>query len=178
MLFRVRTEHSHRPTRDLDLLGTGPADTEELTAVFCESCLTPVELDGLEFLTETVRANLIREETAYGGIRVHVEARLANVRINVQSDIGFGDAVTPEPRLIDFPIPRLRSYPIYTVVAEKVEALVLLGETNNRMKDFYDLWFLRRSFEFDEGGTCFSHSSDIQSPEDPCAERNSHGSSR
>lgn len=155
MLFRVWTEHTHRPTRDLDLLETGPSDVEELTAIFREICSTPVEPDGLDFLIETIRANLIREETAYGGIRVYVEVRLANVRIHVQSDIGFGDVVTPEPYLIefpcllDFPVPHLRSYPVYTVVAEKLEALVLLGEANSRMKDFYDLWFLSRSFEFD-----------------------------
>lgn len=155
MLFRVWTECSHRPTRDLDLLGTGPAEAEELSTIFHEICSTPVEPDGLEFLCESVTANPIREEAVYGGIRVNVQARLANVRISVQSDVGFGDAVTPGPLvidfpgLLDFPAPRLRSYPIYTVVAEKLEALVLLGEANSRMKDFYDLWFLSRNFEFD-----------------------------
>jgi len=155
MLFRVWTESSHRPTRDLDLLGTVPAETEELTAIFQEICSTPVEPDGLEFLIDSIKANPIREEAVYGGIRVNVEARLDNVRIIVQSDIGFGDAVTPGPLvidfpgLLDFPTPRLRSYPIYTVVAEKLEAMVLLGEANSRMKDFYDLWFLSQNFEFD-----------------------------
>ncbi len=155
MLFRVWTESSHRPTRDLDLLGTGPAEAEELTTIFREICGTPVEPDGLEFLGESVKASPIREEAVYGGIRVNIEARLGNVRVHVQADVGFGDAVTPEPLevefpgLLDFPTPRLRSYPIYTVVAEKLEAMVLLGEANSRMKDFYDLWFLSRNFEFD-----------------------------
>ena len=130
-------------------------------AIVREICSASVEPDGLEFLKESVRANPIRKETVYGGIRGNVEARLANVRINVQSDIGFGDAVTPEPLfidfpgLLDFPAPKLRSYPIYTVVAEKLEALILLGEANSRMKDFYDLWFLSRNFEFD-GATLVS----------------------
>lgn len=155
MLFRIWTEASHRPTRDLDLLGIGPAEAEELAAIFREICATTVEPDGVEFRGDTVKAAPIREETAYGGIRVNMEARLANVRIPVQTDIGFGDAVTPAPLevefpgLLDFPTPRLRSYPIYTVVAEKLEAMVLLGEANSRMKDFYDLWFLSRNFEFD-----------------------------
>jgi len=34
-------------------------------------------------------------------------------------------------------------------VAEKFQALVTLGMANTRMKDFYDLWMLARSFEFD-----------------------------
>lgn len=155
MLFRIWTENSHRPTRDLDLLGTGPAEAGELVTIFREICRTPVEPDGLEFLEESVKAGPIREEAIYGGIRVNLEARLGNIRIHVQTDVGFGDAVTPAPLdvefpgLLDFPTPRLRTYPIYTVVAEKLEAMVLLGEANSRMKDFYDLWFLSRNFEFD-----------------------------
>ena len=105
-----------------------------------------------------MKAEPIREEAVYGGIRISVEARLENARIPIQCDIGFGDAVTPEPEhiefpaLLDFPAPLLRSYPTYTVVAEKLEAMVMLGEANSRMKDFYDLWFLSQKFDF-EGET-------------------------
>jgi len=53
------------------------------------------------------------------------------------------------PTLLDFPSPHLRAYPRDTVVAEKLEALVALGELNSRMKDFYDLWTLARLFAFD-----------------------------
>jgi hypothetical protein len=66
--------------------------------------------------------------------------------------------VTPAPEegafpvLLEFPAPHLRSYPVYTVISEKLEAMVLLGEANSRMKDFYDVWFLSRRFEF-EGET-------------------------
>jgi len=115
MLFRIWTENSHRPTRDLDLLGTGPAEADDLAAIFWEICGTWVELDGLEFLGESVKASSIREEAVYGGIRVDTEARLGSVRVHVQTDVG--DAVTPEPLeiefpgLLDFPTPRLRSCP-------------------------------------------------------------------
>jgi len=155
MLFRVWKDSSHRPTRDLDLLGFGPAETNDLESIFRELCSLPVDPDGLMFLSATVKAEVIREEAVYGGIRVTVEARLENAKIPIQCDVGFGDAVTPEPdhiefpALLDFPAPQLRSYPTYTVVAEKLEAMVLLGEANSRMKDFYDLWFLSQQFEFD-----------------------------
>jgi len=82
-------------------------------------------------------------------------AWLDTARISIQVDIGFGDAVTPSamdivyPTLLDFPSPHLRAYPRDTVVAEKLEALVALGELNSRMKDFYDLWTLARLFAFD-----------------------------
>jgi hypothetical protein len=81
--------------------------------------------------------------------------KLGTAEIPVQVDIGVGDAVTPEPEsasfptLLDFPAPRIRIYPAYTVVAEKFEAMVKLGMTNTRMKDFHDVWFLAKRFEFD-----------------------------
>jgi hypothetical protein len=70
-----------------------------------------------------------------------------------QNHIGFGDAVTPAaveidyPTLLDAPPPKLRAYPVETVVAEKFEALVTLGIANSRLKDFYDLWMISRTFE-------------------------------
>jgi hypothetical protein len=45
--------------------------------------------------------------------------------------------------------PRLRAYPKETVVAEKLEAIVQLGLANTRMKDFYDLLVISRTFPFD-----------------------------
>jgi hypothetical protein len=155
MLFAIWADGTHRPTRDVDLLGFGPSDADELKAVFTELCRLETEPDGLHFLPESVFIAPIREEAAYSGMRVTLEGRLENARIPVQVDIGFGDVVTPEPEeitfpvLLDFPAPHLRAYPIYTVVAEKLEATVRLGETNTRMKDFFDLWFLSRNFSFE-----------------------------
>ncbi|MCX5742526.1 MAG: nucleotidyl transferase AbiEii/AbiGii toxin family protein [Proteobacteria bacterium] len=75
--------------------------------------------------------------------------------MRLQVDVGFGDAITPEasvvefPPLLDFPAPRLQAYPRDTVVAEKLEAMVQLGMANSRMKDFYDVAMLARDFDFD-----------------------------
>lgn len=154
MLFAIWTEETHRPTRDVDLLGFGENNTEELEGIFREFCSLPIEPDGLIFHAETVKAERIREEAAYAGIRVTLVAQLENAKIPVQADVGFGDAVTPEadeiifPTLLDLPAPKLRAYPIYTVVAEKLEAMIYLGESNSRMKDFFDVWFLSQRFEF------------------------------
>ena len=79
---------------------------------------------------------------------------LGAAKIHLQVDCGFGDAVTPDPvvrdfpTLLDFPAPQLRTYPKETVVAEKFEAIVSLGMANSRMKDFYDLWVLACDFSF------------------------------
>ena len=96
----------------------------------------------------------IREDQQYGGYRVTLIAMLGKAKIHLQVDCGFGDAITPEasvhdfPTLLDFPAPRLRMYPKETVVAEKFEAIVKIGEANSRMKDFYDLWVLGCDFSF------------------------------
>ena len=126
MLFVIWKETIHRPTRDLDLLGYGSDDLGELENIFREICSSKVEPDGLVFLPDTVHAETIRDQAAYGGTRVTMQARLIKTRIYVQVDIGFGDVVTPGPEetsfpvLLDFPAPQLRAYPIYTVVAEKI----------------------------------------------------------
>ncbi len=155
MLFAVWADGMHRPTRDVDLLGFGSDDIGVIGKIFRELCELSVPPDGVEFLSASVRVSPIREQANYGGLRVQLEARLAGARIPVQVDIGFGDAVTPEPEtvtfpgLLDFSAPVIRAYPIYTVVAEKTEAMVVLGEVNSRMKDFYDLRFMAARFEFD-----------------------------
>jgi hypothetical protein len=113
------------------------------------------EQDGLSFPSETIRVERIRDEEAYEGVRVRLEARLGNVRIPLQIDVGFGDAIVPAPEELEFPTllksaaPKLKAYPKESVVAEKFEAIVKLGVANSRMKDFYDLFVLAQRFEFD-----------------------------
>ena len=154
-LFTVWTGHPHRATRDLDLLGFGDATEAHLRDVFAAIATTKADDDGVTFDPDSIETEPIRAEEEYGGVRVHLEARVATARIRLQVDVGFGDAITPEasivefPALLDFPAPRLRAYPRETVVAEKVEAMVKLGLANSRMKDFYDLAVLARLFPFD-----------------------------
>ena len=78
-------------------------------------------------------------------------AFLGGARCHVQWDVGFGDAVTPGPQDMDYPVmldefppPRLRVYPRETVFAEKLEAIATLGIANSRMKDYFDLLALLR----------------------------------
>ena len=153
MLFQVWTNTPHRPTRDLDLLGRGDPSLEHCQEVFREICRIPVEDDGLIFSADTVSVEKIKEDQDYEGVRVKFLARLDNARIPVQVDVGFGDAVIPGlldyPTLLPMATPRIQAYPMETVVAEKAEAIIHLGMLNSRMKDFYDIWFLARTFPFD-----------------------------
>jgi hypothetical protein len=101
----------------------------------------------------------IREDNIYGGMRLSLPAFVGSARLPVQVDIGFGDAITPAPELVSYPTlldgmaaPRLRAYPVYTVIAEKFHAMVQLGINNTRMKDFFDLAVIAKTSELD-GGT-------------------------
>ena len=155
MLFRVWTDMVHRPTRDVDLLGKGDNSESHIKQVFREVCALNVEEDGLVFDADSVTAARIKEDQDYEGVRVHCRVRLENAEIVLQIDIGFGDAVTPRaahisyPTMLEFPAPEMKAYPRQTVVAEKFQAMVALGIANSRMKDFYDVWILARTFEFD-----------------------------
>jgi predicted nucleotidyltransferase component of viral defense system len=153
MLFQAWTHTSHRPTRDLDLLGRGDSSLEHCQEAFREICGIVVDDDGLIFSAETVSVDKIKEHQDYEGVRVKFLARLANARVPVQVDVGFGDAVTPGfldyPTLLPMLAPRIQAYPMETVVAEKTEALIRLSMLNSRMKDFYDIWFLARTFPFE-----------------------------
>ena len=155
MFFLLWGMDEHRPTRDADFLGFGENDAENLVAIFQDVCRVAVEDDGLIFDPASVQAAAIREEMEYGGIRVTLPAILDRARISLQFDVGFGDAVTPlaeevdYPTLLDLPAPHLRIYPKETVIAEKFQAMVHLGIANSRMKDFYDIWVMARSFDFD-----------------------------
>jgi predicted nucleotidyltransferase component of viral defense system len=155
MLFQVWTQTTHRPTRDLDLLGHGDPSPNRCAAVFRELCEVVVEADGLVFSAATVHAGKIKEEQTYEGVRVKFLAHLENARIPIQVDIGFGDAVSPSlldyPTLLAMPAPRVQAYPMESVVAEKLEAMISLGMPNSRMKDFFDVWFLARTFPFAPG---------------------------
>ncbi len=52
------------------------------------------------------------------------------------------------PTILSFPAPKLLGYSRESTIAEKFQAMVKLGVLNSRMKDFYDIWFLSRTFDF------------------------------
>jgi predicted nucleotidyltransferase component of viral defense system len=145
LLFTLWYDMAHRPTRDADLLGFGPSDLASIGQMFRDIAAVVVQ-DGIVFDPDSVQVEDIRKEAGYGGARVLITGELAKARCRAQVDIGFGDAVTPGPvqavfpvLLADFPAPQLSTYPVYTVIAEKLHAISLLGMTNTRLKDYLDL---------------------------------------
>ena len=148
LLFTLWYEMPHRATRDADFLGFGASDLESIRNAFREIASIAVS-DGIVFDPSSVTVEEIRKEAGYAGVRVLIGALLDGARCKTQVDIGFGDAVTPGPIQADYPTliddlpaPKLRTYPIYTVVAEKFHAIALLGMANSRLKDYFDLYVI------------------------------------
>lgn len=154
-LFTLWTGHTHRPTKDLDLLGRGSSsaiiEVEATIRTICEI----EEADGIVFDSKSVEGTRIKEDDEYDGVRIRFQAELAGARIPMQVDIGFGDAVYPEPELASFPVllpmeaPLIRAYPREAAIAEKFHAMVVLDIRNSRMKDFYDIWFMANTWTFE-----------------------------
>lgn len=161
LLFFARAEPEARPftrpTKDIDLeaLAMQP-DLDGLRAIVSVVAAISAAEDGVRFDPESVTVESIREDDRYGGIRVHLDAYLGKARDRIQIDVGFGDAVTPGPVALTYPTflaalpaPDLTVYPIETVVAEKWEATISLGDANTRLKDVIDLDELAGSEPFD-----------------------------
>ncbi len=155
LLFSLWFDEPHRPTRDADFLGFGAADAELLRERLQAICRVACD-DGMRFDADSVTVAPIREQARYDGLRADLLGWLGTARCNVQLDVGFGDAVTPAAQemdyptlLADVPAPHLRVYPRETVLAEKLEAMIVLGMRNSRMKDYFDVWVLLRQGGFD-----------------------------
>jgi predicted nucleotidyltransferase component of viral defense system len=154
MLVRTWVDDPYRPTRDLDLLGFGDSDPDAIIGVFREICTLKAD-DAVVFDIDGLAVDRIRDDAQYGGLRIKTTATVDGAKVRVLVDIGFGDAVEPGLTeielsvLLNQPVPRLRAYPYETVVAEKFQAMVMLGRANSRMKDFYDVWMLARSYDFE-----------------------------
>ncbi len=155
LLLRQWLGAETRPTRDIDLLGPEDLREEGLRAILGDLLRIQVEEDGIEFDLETIIVRPIRGEANFAGLRAKFDARLGQARVRYQVDVGLGDEVFPPPveivpgGLLGLPVASLRAYTPYTSVAEKLEAMVLLGGSNSRSKDYYDLLQIPRSIEFD-----------------------------
>ena len=142
-----------RATMDIDLLAQRiPNDAEEMKNVFYN--IFSIECDdALRFDLNTLEVINITEFKEYHGVNVSVMGYLDRTKVPVS--IGFGDVVYPErmkmefPVLLDMEVPEIYAYSIYSVIAEKFEAFVSLGLANGRYKDFYDIYVLADSYDFD-----------------------------
>jgi hypothetical protein len=143
-----------RTTSDIDFTTISASDLGELNSMVSEICMIQVHPDALRFDAESIQLEQLIGKGNSRGARIRFWGYVGQARIRMQLDVGFSDEITPRietvdyPTLLDMPAAKLLANPKETVVAEKLDAIVQLGEANSRMKDFFDLWHLSRTFLF------------------------------
>ena len=156
LLFYVWDLPLRRPTRDIDFRGYVSGNRATLLKIMDEVIQVSAPEDGLVWDVQSVSVEETQIDADYQGIRVKLIALLERTRIPVQIDIGFSDELASKAETIEYPnilpnlkIVRMKGYPKESVVAEKFHAMVRHGDLNSRMKDYYDLWLISETFEFD-----------------------------
>lgn len=154
LLLAIYIPDAYRSTRDADFLAFGSFDPPALRRIFAELCAEPHD-DGLTFDAQTTMVQPAGADREYPGYTVTIPARLGDANCDLRLDIGFGEAVVPVARRIDYPTilsmpsPRVRVYPLEAVIAEKFQAITYLGMSNTRMKDYHDLYEIARHCSLD-----------------------------
>jgi predicted nucleotidyltransferase component of viral defense system len=146
-----------RPTRDIDLsVANLPNDAQS-----CErrirSILAIKRKDGLVFNLDGVRGEIIRDESDYSGIRVHVSACLASAELSFHVDMNFGDPINPKPTTTALPLLlggkiEVMAYPLAMILAEKIVTAIDRGAANTRWRDFLDVMRIAESQAIDGDG--------------------------
>ena len=144
---------SARPTLDIDFLGNNISnDGERIVSAFKEICSVPCEEDGVYFDVTRITSQNITEFKDYHGVRISIPVSMDTIAQVMTMDIGFGDVVTPQAMSLDYPIllehlpiANILAYSIETVIAEKMHAVIDLGDQSSRMKDYYDLYQILRT---------------------------------
>jgi len=154
LLYLIMNEKA-RATKDIDLLAKDiGSNLDALRDIFADISVISSD-DAVVYDSGSITVERIKEDTKYEGIRIKIIARLGTMRKSLQFDIGFGDIVVPKPEALVYPTllemesPIIKAYSKESVIAEKFEAMLFLAELNSRMKDFYDIYSLCTSFDFD-----------------------------
>jgi len=157
LLYAIEGIHI-RPTVDVDMLAKQINNDKELIKqIFQTVCSIKYDDDCVIFDVNSIETADIAKDDKYNGIRVFVKAQLDTIRQRLQIDIGFSDVITPAPINLTYPVllnelekPRIRAYPIETIIAEKFQAMITLGIFNSRMKDFYDVYILLKNNDIND----------------------------
>lgn len=155
-LMYAHEEFAARPTLDIDFLGSGISnDGAHIVRAFREICSVDCPEDGVTFDVERITTENITEQKDYHGIRLHIPVAMDTISQVLSMDIGFGDVITPSPVQLDYPLlisslpqASIMAYSVETVIAEKMHAVIDLGNQSSRMKDYYDLFHLLHEGKF------------------------------
>ena len=149
------TNFESRATIDVDFLLRNFSNSIDDVKELVEKIInTPT---GNDYILMTAKGfEEISPQRKYHGISAQIIGQIKNVRIPFNVDIGVGDVIVPQAeqrtintQLPDFETPIIKTYSLESTIAEKFDAILQRFELTGRMKDFYDIYYLARTFDFD-----------------------------
>ena len=154
MLVAAIVGLDNRATMDMDTtLKNLPLTPETIRNALEQVCAVQFD-DGVVFEIGTISP--IREDDIYGGYRVMLNAGFDTLLTPLSIDVSTGDAITPHAVQYNFSeifddekSYELWAYNIETVMAEKLETILRRGVFNTRPRDFYDVYILATTQNFD-----------------------------
>lgn len=155
MFIYTLTNFESRSTMDVDfLLRQLPHDIETIKTIITEILAVDTDNDFIELTAQAF--DNIALERKYPGVSCKIIGKIKNTRTPFNVDIGVGDIIVPssEKRRIpvqisDFQSPEINTYSLESTIAEKLDAILQRLEMTSRMKDFYDIYYLSNSFNFE-----------------------------
>lgn len=145
-----------RTTRDIDFLGISENAQKDILSILRDALSVPCPEDGVLFDVKTLRLSQTQVEANHGGIRTTFVGNLGNMRLPIQVDVGFSDELASDVLNMEYPVllagmekPHLKGYPPESIISEKFYAIIRFADANSRWKDYYDIFLLTKTFEFD-----------------------------
>lgn len=149
------TNFESRATVDVDFLMRGlNNDLARMDEIIAAILAVPTGNDFMTF--KATKTEPIALHRKYHGISTQITGHIKNVRVPFNVDIGIGDVITPSPerrniqtQLDGYDKPEILTYSLESTIAEKFDAILQRFELTGRMKDFYDIYYLSQTFDFD-----------------------------
>ena len=156
LLYMMYDKKYPRATADIDFLASDISnDIQEIKDKFHDILRASYKEDYITYDLNSLKVSEITKGNTYKGVSVSVVSYLGNVMQKISIDIGFGDIIVPNilfmelPVILEFERPILNVYSKESVIAEKLDAIIKLGELNSRYKDYYDIYKLLSTTKFD-----------------------------
>ena len=135
-----------RSTMDIDTtVKSLPLNKSAIQKILEEIMAIGLE-DGVLFRITKVQD--IMEGHEYEGVRFMIDCTMDKLKQTIKMDISTGDEITPKaiahelPLIIEDRTIELWAYNLETLLAEKLETIMVRAEANTRMRDFYDIHVL------------------------------------
>lgn len=149
------TNFESRATVDVDFLMRGlNNDLARMDEIIADILAVDTGNDFITF--KAAKAEPIAVQRKYHGISTQITGYIKNVRMHFNVDIGVGDVIVPkaerrsiQTQLDGYYKPEILTYSLESTIAEKFDAILQRFELTGRMKDFYDIYYLSRTFDFD-----------------------------